>query len=122
MFLLHSGFQNKGMSTEIATHSMLTLSAHGSTVGLPVLVPCQEVMAVTAGERDSWEKGAKMRKQETTQFLHSIPGCGCYLCLAHKFNEGKVLFHGPGAGGDTALGCLVLSGMRADTEHIPERK
>lgn len=33
-------------------------------MGLPVLVPCQEVMAVTAGEQDPWEKGGKMRQQE----------------------------------------------------------
>lgn len=31
---------------------------------LPVLFPCQEVMAVTAGEQDPWEKGAKIRQQE----------------------------------------------------------
>lgn len=42
----------------------MALGVHGSTVGLPVLVPCQEVMAITAGEQDPPEKGAKMRQQE----------------------------------------------------------
>lgn len=65
------------------------LGVHGFTVGLPVLAPCQEVMAVTAGERDPWEKGAKTRQQECGEensgfstpsrlWMLPAPGTGVY--------------------------------------------
>ena len=96
-------------------------------LGLIVLVPCQELMTIGAGEWYPRERDAKTRQQECGEkkhgFLHPIPGSGHYLDLAHKHTEWRLAssVNAFGARGEAALDCLVLKN-ESTWVHNPGRK
>lgn len=88
-------------------------------LGLDALVPCQELMTISAGEWYPREKDAKTRQQECGEkkhgFPHPIPISGRYLDLAHKHIEWRLAssVNALGARGEAVPDCSMLSRTRA---------